>query len=238
MPERSIVIQYSQTPTPPSKWSGVVLNGKWRYMPDCNELYNIESDPGQRVNVVEQNLIIAKKLRNDYISWWNGVEKTFDKFSRIVLGSEAENPVTLVGFDWLTKPTVWNQTHIKRAEPINGKWMVEIQRDGEYELELRRWPKEINVPINGIAGKDTEPINAAKARIIIKNIDMTQKIQEGSTNTVFKCRLKKGKAALQTWFIDPNEQNICGAYYVYAKRIKAPHTNLCRFSGSGSFPRQ
>ncbi|GAH83387.1 unnamed protein product, partial [marine sediment metagenome] len=108
----------------------------------------------------------------------------------------------------------------------NSFWAVEVARDGEYEISLRRWPKEVDAPITA-AIPGGKAISANTARLKIADVDVTKPIPRDATAVKFKVKLKAGKTRLQSWFIPPHrgagfmdEQGESrGAYYVYAKRL-------------------
>jgi hypothetical protein len=94
---------------------------------------------------------------------------------------------------------------------------LEVARGGLYEFSLRRWPIEVDKPITA-AIPNGKAISATKARLKIADINETKNISQNAHDVKFRIRLKKGKAKLQTWFIDETGQSR-GAYYVYVKKI-------------------
>jgi hypothetical protein len=99
----------------------------------------------------------------------------------------------------------------------NGFWAVEIERDGMYEFELRRWAKEVDAPINkAISGG--KAISATRARLKVADQDLTKPVLADAHFVKFRIRLRTGKTRLQTWFTDEDGTSR-GAYYVYAKRL-------------------
>ena len=213
--DRSIMIQYSQTTTPPRKWRSAVMRNKWRLV-HGKELYDVRTDPGQKTDIAGKHPEIVESLRNDYEKWWAQVSKRFDETCDIIVGSDHENPASLTAFDWHTS-TPWNQSHIRAGARRNGFWAIEVERDGTYEIALRRWPREIDKPIAaGIQGG--KAIAAHTARLRVGDIDKTQKVSENASSSVFEVELKAGKTRLQTWFMDGKNRELCGAFYVYVKR--------------------
>ena len=93
---------------------------------------------------------------------------------------------------------------------------MEVARDGDYEIALRRWPKEVDAPITGTipGGK---AISATTARLKIADVDETKPVPKDAKAVTFEMKLKAGKTRLQTWFTDEGESR--GAYYVYVKRL-------------------
>ena len=212
---RSIMVQYSQTTTPPKKWQSAVLRKKWRLV-GGRELYDVSTDPGQKANIAEKHPAIVERMRRDYENWWTEVSKRFDETCDIIIGSDHENPAALTAFDWHTR-TPWNQSHIRSGARNNGFWAIDVECDGTYEIALRRWPQELDKPITA-AIQGGKAIPAQTARLKIGDIDKTQKIDENAHSSVFEVNLKAGKTRLQTWFMDDKNRELCGAYYVYVKR--------------------
>jgi hypothetical protein len=98
----------------------------------------------------------------------------------------------------------------------NGFWAVDVARAGTYEIELRRWPKEVDAPINA-AIPGGKAISAKQARLKIGNVDLTQPIARDAKAVVFTVNLRKGETRLQSWLVDDKGASR-GAYYAYVKR--------------------
>ena len=114
----------------------------------------------------------------------------------------------------------------------SGYWLIEVARAGEYEIELRRWPKETDGTINGTLPDGTGtalPIDKAMLYLSGHNhleIDQkmpyqfegfTQQVSKGDKGITFTMNLKKGPTALHTWFMG-QENTQLSAYYVYVNR--------------------
>jgi hypothetical protein len=130
-----------------------------------------------------------------------------------VLGNDAENPTTLTGHDWHEGNPPWNQSHIQGGSKANGFWAVEVERAGKYEIELRRWPREADRAID-----DGPGIKAAKARLTIAGLDLSQPVPAGAAAVAFQVNLPAGPTRLQSWLIDA-QGNSRGAYYAYVKLL-------------------
>jgi hypothetical protein len=94
---------------------------------------------------------------------------------------------------------------------------VEIERNATYEFELRRWPIELDAPING-AIPGGKAITATSARLRIADVDVNKSVSKEDHAVTFQVKLKVGKIRLETWFTD-GDGTSRGAYYVYAKRL-------------------
>ena len=219
------------------KWRQcAVMTEDWRLVnpsPDGDparlELYAIRKDPGQKNNIIAEQPGVAARLKAEYEKWWSVVSAQGDEYVRISIGSPAENPVRLTAHDWHTSDAekVWNQGQIRRAPAANGFWAVDVKRAGAYRFELRRWPRELGLPINALyhdsePNRETAPgvaISAVNARIRIGMLERETKVSPSDAAAVFELKLAAGPAELQTWFTDAGGAQR-GAYYVYATYLE------------------
>jgi arylsulfatase A-like enzyme len=243
--ERMVVVQYGGLdPSRPQAWDAAVLWKQWRLVKG-EELYQVGDDPGQKDNVAVKHPEVVAKMREHYDHWWAGVEPTLDRFERIVVGSDRENPTRLSSLDWLAPklvpaaqtvdvrllgvPVVEGSLPLGRPLPVmNGPWNVEIERAGRYEISLRRWPKEANAPMTaplpahqGVDG--TYPagkaLPAARARLKVGDVDVSKPVAPGDKAATFTVPLKAGNTQLTTWLYDAAGKELCGAFYVEVRRL-------------------
>lgn len=237
--DRMLVINYSRMPgfvnypTPFAQTlmyrnQGEVLWKRWRLLED-RELYNLETDPLQTTNVIDKNPKVLAKLRNRLDEWWADVGPHANDVQRVVIGSEHENPSRLTGCEWLDV-FIDQQRQIRVGQQKSGYWMLEVAEDGEYDFELRRWPKEIDRPIIAPleGGQGAMDIDTASFYLSdYHHLDIGDKkpyrfeglnksVGPNDTSITFTAQLKKGPIALHTWF--RGESTILSAYYVYVTR--------------------
>lgn len=157
--ERMVVINYSYMPMRFSYPSpegqsimkpegGAVLWKRWRLLMD-RALYNLDSDPMQENNVIEKHPEVVEKMRKHLYDWWDDVKHVANEPQRIIIGSDKENPLMLSGVEWLDV-FIDQQTQVMRGQRKFGYWLLEVAEAGEYEFELRRWPKESNIALREI----------------------------------------------------------------------------------------
>jgi arylsulfatase A-like enzyme len=216
-PDRVLVTD-SQRIERPQKWrQSAVMTDRWRLI-NGKELYEIQADPGQKNDIGVRHPEVVAKLRQAYEDWWASVSPRFDEYCEIVLGSDRENPATLTCHDWHGGDLPpWDQTHILKGLAANGFWAVEVAQAGEYEFALRRWPREVDQPMNAaVAGG--QAISASQARLVIGDIDLAAPVATDAKEVVFRTRLAPGKTKLQTWLTAADGASR-GAYFVYVRRI-------------------
>lgn len=216
LPDRKLVIQYRVSG---EKWSpAVVLWNKWR-LTGPGQLYNLSNDPHQDKNVAGQHPKIAQAMAQHYDQWYAEAKPLFDKPRWIKVGSKAVNPMMLYGQDWVGGYCD-NRANLIRATAV-GSWNVIVEQAGEYELELRRWPKESKLPLaagigpKGNVGK--RPI--AMAKVQIDEESQSHHCKPGDTHVTFRVKLKAGRTKLSTLFLNAKGRVLCSAIYVKLTRL-------------------
>jgi hypothetical protein len=226
LPDRKLVIQFSRMNAPvPRRGDACVLWKQWRLV-NHEELYDVASDPKQEHNVVGQHPEVASELRRHYDQWWEGVAPEMNRFSRVVIGSVAEAQSLLSPCEW-ADVFLDQMAQVRRGERKNGVWHLEVERAGQYEFVLCRWPAEAELPISSASpehrGVDgTYPagvaLPVAKARIKVADFDQTVAVHSADRAVSFQVPLGRGPVDLQTWFYDEGGKELCGAYFVYVQR--------------------
>ncbi len=227
LPDRKLVIQFSRMNVGrPQYGDAAVLWKKWRLVSN-SRLYNIASDPAQQNDVISQNPEIAAAMREHYDQWWKDVAPRLDSFLPVHIGADQENPT-------LVSPTEWADSfldqgnQIRRGEPRNGEWHVMVEKSGRYTFRLRRWAKEVDVPMRAPLpphdGEDGDypagvALPIASARLRIGAFDNTQPVPADAREAVFTLQLAEGWTKMQTWFHDDSGKELSGAYYVYVERL-------------------
>jgi arylsulfatase len=217
----------------PPKWgNSVVLSQKWRLV-NKHELYDIQKDPGQKRDIGQENHEIVKELQEQYEKYWTNILPHTERIARISIGNKAQSTTTLA-LAGLTPPqgkrAEWSQDGVAKARPINGKWYLRVEKAGTYQFELRRWPRELNKPINAFKGlgsgapiakflKDAVQIDPVEVRVQVGEHDITKDIDPSQVSVVFNLKLKEGPVDLSTWFIDADGTSR-SAYWVYVQKIK------------------
>ena len=233
---RTEFMQYHQSTIVPDKWTSSVVSDKWRLVWG-KELYNIETDPGQKCDVSAQYPEIVQRLRAAHESYWQDMQDTMGVFSPIYLGDEHENPTRLNAMD-VMGDVAWSQLSIVLAMKSAGCWHVKFVEPGMYSFKLRRWPAETSLRNNELpsveearqlAMYDTardywrdngypNPMNIRKAGLKFYDQEWITETSPDSAETEFVVRVDKaGETDLSAWFVDDTDEQF-GAYYVYVER--------------------
>ena len=234
--QRMMVINYSRmpfgfdypSPSSPSimrREGAGVLWKRWRLLED-RELYDLAADPMQQANVINDHPEIAAKMRSHLDSWWAKVGADANEPQAVTIGSDVENPMMLTACEWLDV-FVDQQSQIRRGVRKNGYWHLDVAEAGDYELELRRWPREADaaltagLPAIQLTAGDRGPgvpLAISQARIIVGGVTMSKAVRPDDMAAVFRVKLEPGPTLLHTWFDDKDGEAITGAYYVYVRR--------------------
>jgi hypothetical protein len=109
----------------------------------------------------------------------------------------------------------------------NAPWLVQVEKPGLYQIELRRWPEECGAPISAglpehkaVDGVFPEGIALpiTKARLRIGDIDLSKPVKAEDSFVAFEVDLAPGKEKLLTSFLGSAGEEICGAFYVTTER--------------------
>lgn len=232
-PDR-ILVTDSQRVKDPIKWrKSAVMTDRWRLI-NGEELYDLESDPGQASDIASGHPQVVERLRRFYEQWWEELLPTFDQDTAIYLGHPRDNPARLTSHDWITTgSTPWNQAHIReamRGEENTGFWNVHIVEEGEYTIRLRRWPAEADKALDaGLpVGEDVpgerafrarpgKAIQPVRARLEVGDVSVSEDVEAGAQEVVFRLPLERATTRLTATFITADGTEY-GAYYAYISR--------------------
>ena len=221
-PDRTLFVHNQRVIDPVKGKNYAVMTDRWRLVND-RELYEIKSDPGQHRNVADQHPQVVAELQKGYENWWNDISTDFGKPARIVIGSDRANPTALNPHDWIGMP-LFDQSQVRRGRvgregvEYQGHWMIEVAQDGRYEIECRRWPRELNRPITAaIEGGAALP--ATQARLKIGDREQSLPVTADMVGVTFSVDLKAGPAILEGRFVDAKSGKWRSPFYVYVKRI-------------------
>ena len=234
-PDR-VIITDSQRVVDPIKWrKSATMTDRWRLV-NGTELFDMQADPGQQQDVAGQHPEVVADLRSAYDAWWADISPSFAIDERIVVGHPAENSTMLTAHDWLNDDNgmpPWHQSSIRDAKPSMGWWAVRVAESGKYRVSLRRWPSEVNLPLQaelapgapapGLKAFRETPGRALMvigARLEISDQAWTQTVSAGDMAAVFEVELEAGEHTLKGVFETETEDRAeIGSFYAVVERL-------------------
>ncbi|MFC2116372.1 arylsulfatase [Bacteroidota bacterium] len=120
------------------------------------ELFDLESDPQEKYNVLTENPDMATTLKTEIDNWYDEIiaEKNNNRIFPAYIGTTHENPVILNRNDAKGTPVAWT------GENVLNYWDVKVLEDGVYNITYH-FIKPINEP--GKACLKLYPYNIAEA---------------------------------------------------------------------------
>lgn len=225
LPDRMLIVQFSRMNVGRPQWGdGAVLWNQWRLV-GGEALYDVSRDPEQTTNVIRQNRAIAARMIKHYDQWWAGVEPRLDSFLPTHIGAQQENPVLLSSAEW-ADVSLDQIREVRAGVRKNGTWHVQLERAGRYDFNLSRWPREAALGLRQPAPAHTGECGSYAAGVALPIAGaglraagrfLTHKVQADDREVTFTVELPEGRATLQSFFYDDAGQELCGAYYVYAR---------------------
>lgn len=230
-----ILVTDSQREQVPARWRKTsVMKEEWRLVNE-NELYNIQEDPSQSNNIADQYPELVNELKAGYDLWWESVSENFEEEMYITVGSHKEPISVLTTHDWHAPNgnQNWNQLGIRKGGYGNGYWTIDVEHRGEYEISLRRYPKESNLKFSdrppgytneqqpGLNSEvpDGKPLTFVSAKIKVgEKLSEEVAIDLNKEEVTINTTLEKGKTKLWTYLTD-NDGEETGAYYAYVKKL-------------------
>ncbi|MEM9928305.1 MAG: arylsulfatase [Bacteroidota bacterium] len=208
-----------------------VMTDQWRLV--NGELYDIKADPGQQKNLAASQPEVVNQLLGAYDEWWADISTQFDRYNATIIGNEAQQEVVLSAQFWHGDHVPYSQEHVRHAMKANGFWDIDVARAGTYQIALRRWPAESQLPFGGNVPPpapdstrrfpqdkyyqySSTVINPVSARLKVGDFDETVAVSATDQEATFSVQLPVGQTFLQTW-LATEERDTIGAYYVYVR---------------------
>jgi len=210
--DRMLVVEY-ENPYRPQE-NVAVMWGRWRLVMN-NELYNLSSDPAQESDVSQDHPEVVKKMTQFYEEWKERTMPDYLKSRYIHIGNSKQNPLMLYSSDW-TGSYADNLGNLM-AGNRTGKWNIEVDTKGVYDIILYRWHPVSGLPLNKPAedneGRLRGAIPVGRARLKIADFDQIVETADNQVEVKFTVTLDTGHYELETWFFDRNGKELCSAYY-------------------------
>ncbi len=241
-PDRTLVVgtprNQASTSAPPVHWeSGAVMTDRWRLV-NRDQLYDMAADPGQKQNVAQRYPAVVKQLQDAYEEYWANVSAGQETWQgRPILGTPYEEETCLTSESWTpTQGTgcPWSQGHVAEGTRAFGRWTVRIARTCMYRIEVRRWPRAVDVPMTDapsaaktpdaflsdqpvlwqLYGAAPRALPVATVRLRIGAQVEEAPVAAGDQGKVFRMELSAGATEIEAQLLDGAGVPLCGAYFV------------------------
>ncbi|MBN1489767.1 MAG: arylsulfatase [Phycisphaerae bacterium] len=194
-PDRLLFVQWHRGDEPVPFRNCAVRAGRYKLVNGA-ELYDLIADPAEKTDIAAAHSDIVARMRADYEAWLKDVSSTRGYApSRIVIGTEHENPVRLSRQDWRAAEG-WSDDDL-------GHWAVRVAAEGVYDITLQ-FPT-------------THGATAAFVRVAGQLLE--QPVDGGAAACRFKTvRLTAGDQKLEAWVEARGKK--AGPWFVEVQRIE------------------
>ncbi len=228
--DRTVFIHHRQTYLPPFDLKGsVVMRDKWRLI-NGTQLFDIEADRPQKVNLAKQYPEIVESLLAANAEFLTETKK-LDEYKNIVPAviDPTKQKVTTLTIQHAIgdSPGLWMPDQI--AKGINNKnsgYMIRPVEACQVTISLARWPREYAGTIWGAPTKhpkhdfDYCQITPETATLKVGNGEkISKKITAEMKEVSFDVTLPAESTYIEAEFVNDGEP--FGAYYVYIDNYKA-----------------
>jgi len=212
-----------------------VLKEDWRLIK--GRLTNRKPDMKKAGNLGDDHAELVKSMKDFGREFRSSVSRTKWKSERpIYAGETVREPLIHMNGGF------WFQARILQAPSISAQFTVCFLHDGKYEFEFRRWPPELDLPLD--AGLTVEPkpgvhftngspvylnrgtINEGKAlpirglKLEVGGETYTVEAESGQTAVKVQIDVSKGIRSVRPVFVDKDGEPITMPYYGYVSRIE------------------
>ena len=217
-----------------------ILTDRWRLV-NGKELHDIVNDPGQQRNLAAENPGVVQQLVATYDAYREDVTvETKGWQGRPVIGTASQLETELLGEDLTTRGggVPLFQGSVATGAAAAGHWPVRFAEAGIYQVEIRRWPRELDtamtgVPVNGKvpdAWLDGERVRGTLyrgkpkalpiAKVRLKAGDDVQEcgVKEADKFVSFAIKVDEGVAEIEAAFLDASGKAIGSPYYVFIRK--------------------
>lgn len=191
------------------KWkNAAVKTQQWR-LHEGNALYDVVNDPERSEDVSGKHPGVTKRLTEHYETFWNSLPPIDDLRSSHLLGHPDAPTVRLNAMDWHKGGSPWHQLHIPKHS-ARGSWRVQVEQEGQYQFELRHYPREA-----------PRALQAVKATVTIDNTSESVPLEPTDESGTVTMTLKPGTYDLEA-VLDPapesKRKKPWGALFVYVTK--------------------
>ena len=168
--------------------------------------------------------------------WWNDIYAGSEAYAPVVINTNQQTDYLFTSQSWHGDGTPYNQQHVRAGMIANGYWVINVETPGRYQVELRRWPRELDLPMSARVERpdfqggrldpgtrlykmDSQALDIIAARFKTQAGEQKQTVLADTRAVTFTVDLKAGEQKIQSWFELADGKSL-GAYYVYLEPLK------------------
>jgi len=174
-----------------------VKTQKWRLV-NGSKLYDAQNDWLQRTDVAAAHRDVVSKLQAHYEQFWSSLLPVNELLPLQVLPGPNAAVSRLDAHYWYKGDQPFRQSQLKGHS--NGTWAVEVARNGLYQFELRRYPRDA-----------PKAIGASQASLTVGAKTVAAKINRSDASATLELALTRGTYDMTATF----DNGQWGAYFVY-----------------------
>lgn len=205
--DRTLFVHSQRIENPVKGRNFAVMTDQYRYLTG-GELYDVQSDLGQRSNIADANPQVVANLQAAYDGWWNSLSPSFSTLVRIEIDPRKDVKTEFTAHDWhptgpgrFANMVPWNQGMIGQDPEARGWFAVRVVEAGTYRIRGRMRPTGIPAYLP-----------KGKASLSIGDVNETSEIANDSLFAEFTVDLPAGEHRMEFKFDDGNKDR--GFYYI------------------------
>ncbi len=225
--DRTIFVHMRQDWRPPLDIDkSCIIKDNWRLV-NGKELYDIDKDRMQENNLFNEYPEIVNQMKQANALFIKNakINPEYNEFPVNIIGNPNQKEITLTIQHAIGESGgIWKAEHVAEGiKNANNTHAIKVEKEGFYNIECRRWPKECPGTIWGIPEKNPKnfytykTIKPEKIQIKIANQIVEQPINANQEAVIFKVYLNKGNTFLVNNFIEEKEPY--GVYYTYISPV-------------------
>lgn len=234
--ERTLVVERQRVVEPQKGEFSAVMTERWRLV-DLTELYDIEADPAQTQDIAGEHPEVVARLRREFDAYWAHVTPDHRSPPAPIVGTAHDDEIFLSTMEY-RESRLWNHAHLAVGPDAVGEWHVRVASTGEYDIEVRRWPRETDATMTGVPevtktvdawgpdgprpamiyGDELVALPIAEVEIAIGGQVHRRKVAAEAESVLFSVGLEAGPATLRATYFDPAGERLSDAYYVYLRK--------------------
>ena len=203
------------------------------------ELYDLENDIGEQINIMAENKSVANELKQVYDQWWDKTSENMEElrvYKAYPVGQEIGKVITMSALHYYDSKVYpgaqkWFETKFylqsglekllldessqnPKLTPLLGRWKINFESTGKYKFGLKKGTTS--------APGNLKMIRKGKAYVSIDDKVLEQKMDESALQVSISVEIDQpGIKMIECWFEGQRaDGKPSGAYFVDIVRLE------------------